>query len=193
VTVVKKKSAKTTVRKKATVTTHTTPARKSAVKKSTVSKSAVKKSIVKKTLTKTIEAKASSRISERGEPKRTRVASGKGTAIHQLAMQAAQFGLERKAHNVKVLTLRDLSSVCDYFVILSGDADVHVRAISDHIEDSLAKLGQYPTYREGKREGNWIVLDYIDVVVHVFMDSTRRFYQLEKLWGDAPIEVVTDD
>lgn len=138
-------------------------------------------------------ALSASRITERGEPKRTRASQGKGTANHKLAIQAAQFGLERKAHDIKVLTLRDLSSVCDYFVILSGDADVHVRAIADHIEDSLARIGQHPTYREGKREGNWIVLDYIDVVVHVFMDSTRRFYQLEKLWGDAPTEVITDD
>lgn len=187
-TPVKKKSTSVAARKKSTSTTRT-----QAVKKTAATRTAVSKTVVKKVIAKKNDTKSPSRISERGEPKRTRAASGKGTAIHKLAMQAAQFGLERKAHDIKVLTLRDLSSVCDYFVILSGDADVHVRAIADHIEDSLAKIGQYPTYREGKREGNWIVLDYIDVVVHIFMDSTRRFYQLEKLWGDAPIEVVTDD
>ena len=183
-----KKAANTAVRKKSTTTTGSTVAKKSSAKKSVASKSEVKKSAATK-----IETKSRSRISERGEPKRDRAKAGKGAATHQMAMQAARFGLERKAHDIKVLTLRDISSVCDYFVILSGDADVHVRAIADHIEDSLAKVGQYPTYREGKREGNWIVLDYIDVVIHVFMDSTRRFYQLEKLWGDAPTEVVTDD
>lgn len=155
------------------------------------------------TLTKTgaVPRKTSRGISRSGEPLRERSDAGKSPKASaersnrtlKLARQAAKAGLDRKGHDVRILDLRNLSSVCDYFVILSGDADVHVRAIADAIEESLTGLGHRPTYREGKREGTWIVLDYIDVVVHIFMDGTRRFYQLEKLWGDAPAEVVTDD
>ncbi|MEW5795817.1 MAG: ribosome silencing factor [Candidatus Zixiibacteriota bacterium] len=110
-----------------------------------------------------------------------------------LARAAGRLALEKKGFDVRILKLKDLSSVCDYFVIASGEADIHVRAIAEEIYDGLADLGQKPTYREGQREGNWVLLDYIDVVVHVFYEPTRRFYALERLWGDAPVEELSDD
>jgi ribosome-associated protein len=110
-----------------------------------------------------------------------------------LARAAGRLALDKKAFDVKILKLKELSSVCDYYVIASGDADVQVRAIAREIYDGLVKKGYKPSDREGHREGNWVLLDYIDVVVHVFYEPTRRFYALEKLWGDAPVEELSDD
>lgn len=110
-----------------------------------------------------------------------------------LARMAGRLALDKKGFDVKILKLKSLSTVCDYFVIASGDADVHVRAIADGIDDGLSKAGFRPLSREGVKEGNWVLLDYVDVVVHVFIEPTRRFYGLEKLWGDAPVETIKDD
>lgn len=101
--------------------------------------------------------------------------------------------MSKKAFDVKILKLKDISSVCDYFVIASGDADVQIKAIADAIQDGLRDEGQKPMHREGLREGNWVLLDYVDVIVHIFYEPTRRFYALEKLWGDAPVEELIDD
>jgi ribosome-associated protein len=110
-----------------------------------------------------------------------------------LARAAGRLAFDKKGFDVRILRLKELSSVCDYFVIASGEADIQVKAIAAAIYDGLARLGQKPVYREGHREGNWVLLDYIDVVVHVFYEPTRRFYALEKLWGDAPVEELSDD
>lgn len=78
-------------------------------------------------------------------------------------------------------------------MIVSGEADVHVKAIANGIGDELQKKGLKPYHREGLDKGSWVLLDYIDVVIHVFLEPTRQFYALEKLWGDAPVEELTDD
>lgn len=109
-----------------------------------------------------------------------------------LARAAGRLALEKKGFDVRILKLKELSSVCDYFVIVSGEAAAHVNAIADYIHDELSQQGHKPSYREGFREGNWVLLDYFDVVVHVFYEPTRRFYALEKLWGDAPVEELSD-
>ncbi|MEW5994041.1 MAG: ribosome silencing factor [Candidatus Zixiibacteriota bacterium] len=109
-----------------------------------------------------------------------------------LARKAGHLALATKGLDVKILKLKGLSSVCDYFVIVSGEADVHVKAIAEAVDEGLMKEGIRPGHREGMGEGNWVLLDYIDVVVHVFYEPTRRFYALEKLWGDAPIEELAD-
>lgn len=83
--------------------------------------------------------------------------------------------------------------MCDYFVIVTGTAKVHVTAIAEYIQEELEEAGVSPRYREGFREGNWALLDYLDVVVHVFHEPTRKFYSLERLWGDAPVETLSDD
>lgn len=111
----------------------------------------------------------------------------------ELAHQAAQHALSKKGYNIKILKLKEISSVCDYFVIISGAADMQVRAIANAIEDELRESGIRPYHIEGQTEGNWILIDYIDVVVHVFHEPTREFYSLEKLWGDAPIEEVVEN
>ena len=114
------------------------------------------------------------------------------TSALTLARTAGRLALSKKGFDVRILKLKSLSSVCDYFVIASGDADVHVRAIADAIEEGLKKNGHAPYHFEGKTEGNWILLDYIDVVVHIFQESTRCYYALERLWGDAPSEELQD-
>lgn len=109
-----------------------------------------------------------------------------------LARMAGRSALSKKAFDVRILKLKEISSVCDYFVIVSGEAEVHVKAIAEQIIDELREEGYKPTHREGLSEGNWVLLDYIDVVVHVFLESTRRRYALERLWGDAQTEQLSD-
>jgi ribosome-associated protein len=107
-----------------------------------------------------------------------------------LARAAGKLALSKKGFDVKILKLRKISSVCDYFVICSGSVDIHVKAITDAIEDGLRAKGIRPSHREGSAGATWMLLDYFDVVVHVFTEDARRFYALEKLWGDAPIETL---
>jgi len=100
--------------------------------------------------------------------------------------RAAELALERKAHGLLVLDLRGISTATDYFVIASGNSDVQVKSIAEHIVDELKKEGERPEHVEGLRDGRWALADYIDFVVHVFHPQARDFYQLENLWGDAP-------
>ena len=98
---------------------------------------------------------------------------------------AADYALDRKALDVTVLDLRDISSATDFFVIATGRSDIHVRAIAEHVLDSARGDGNRPEHIEGLDEGRWVLLDYIDYVVHIFHPSVRDFYRLETLWGDA--------
>ena len=100
--------------------------------------------------------------------------------------RAVELALERKASDVVVLDLRGISTATDYFVIASGNSDVQVKAIADHVRDELKKDSVRPEHLEGLRGGRWVLMDYVDFVVHVFHPQAREFYQLERLWGDAP-------
>lgn len=94
---------------------------------------------------------------------------------------------EKKAHQIVTLDLRNIrSAVADYFVICHGDSDRQVEAIAKSVEEQVYKgTGEDPWHREGFRNAEWILLDYIDVVVHVFLRDKREFYGLERLWADA--------
>lgn len=109
------------------------------------------------------------------------------------ARLAGRLALSKKGFDVRILKLKSLSSVCDYFVVASGNANVHVKAIAEGIDEGMQDAGFRATHREGFADGHWVLLDYFDVVVHVFHEPTRRFYALEKLWGDAPYEELTDE
>lgn len=111
----------------------------------------------------------------------------------ELARIAGRLALEKKGFDVRILKLKEISSVCDYFLIVSGEADIHVKAIAQSIIEGLKEAGERPMHVEGMVEGNWVLLDYIDVIVHVFKEPTRQFYSLERLWGDAPIEELADE
>jgi ribosome-associated protein len=93
---------------------------------------------------------------------------------------------DRKGQKLVVLDLRGLSDAADYFVIASGTSDAHVRGIADGVVQALEEAG-YPAYHvEGMSTGRWVLLDFVDVVVHLFHPETRAYYRLERLWQDAP-------
>ena len=104
--------------------------------------------------------------------------------------RAAELLLDRKALDVSVLDLRKVSTATDFFLIATGRSDTHVSAIGDHLVDELKKEGVRPSGVEGMRGGRWVLVDYVDFVVHVFHPSAREFSQLERLWGDAPLRVI---
>ncbi len=115
-----------------------------------------------------------------------------GRALARLALDAA---LSKKALDVTVMDLRGISGEVDYFVLATGESDLQIRAIVDAVVDRLrTDAGERPIHREGQPgTSRWIVLDYFDLVVHVFDRELRTHYDLERLWGDAPTERVTDE
>lgn len=104
-------------------------------------------------------------------------------------VEAAELALDRKAEHVLALDLRGISSATDYFVLATGNSDVQVKAIAEHIMEELAKSGVRPLHVEGLDRARWVLMDFVDFVVHVLHPLARDFYQLELLWGDAPTKV----
>ena len=102
-----------------------------------------------------------------------------------LALKAAEAALQKKAQALVILELIGLTVIADYFVICSGESTTQVKAIVDFIEHELVLQGIRPIGREGLNYGHWALLDYGDVVIHVFERETREYYSLEKLWMDA--------
>ena len=98
----------------------------------------------------------------------------------------------KKGDDVVLIDLRKVTTFADYFLICSADSDVQVRAIADEVEKSLKDEGIKCWHKEGYTALKWVLLDYVDVVVHIFQKESRLFYNLEKLWGDAPGETLTD-
>jgi len=109
-----------------------------------------------------------------------------------LAKKIAAFALTKKASDVVIMDLRKVTDMTDFFVVCSADSDVQVKAVADAIIDGTETIGESTWHKEGLSQRQWILLDYVDVVVHVFHIEARRFYGLEKLWGDAKIEQVED-
>ena len=101
------------------------------------------------------------------------------------AIECALFALDKKALNVKALEIGRLSSIADYLVLASGSSDKQTQAIADSVKQGLKKFGKALDV-EGLREGNWIVIDYGDVIVHIFKEEMRRYYDLDELWNAAP-------
>lgn len=105
---------------------------------------------------------------------------------------AAKLALVRKAEEVLILDLTSVSPVCDFFVVCHGDSEVQVKAIADSILEGLGREGIGVWHTEGYAGRSWILLDYVDFVVHVFHRDTRLYYQLEDLWADAPRETAAE-
>ena len=103
-------------------------------------------------------------------------------------VQAAELALERKAEGVVALDLRGISSATDFFVMATGNSDVQVRAIAEHVMEELKKVDLRPLHVEGLDRARWVLMDFVDFVVHVMHPRAREFYQLELLWGDAPTQ-----
>jgi len=108
------------------------------------------------------------------------------------AMNIAHLALSKKASDVRIIDVRKFSSVTDFFVICHGDAELQVKAIQEAVVDGMKKSGVGVWHKEGYQFNRWVLLDYVDVVVHVFLREMREFYNLERLWGDADIETITD-
>jgi ribosome-associated protein len=101
-------------------------------------------------------------------------------------IQASRAALDKKAFDLIAFNLRGISDMADYFLICTGTTDTHVRAIADAIEGALLKERVKMGHKEGYLESTWILLDYGDIVVHIFTNDRRQYYDLERLWGDAP-------
>ena len=111
-----------------------------------------------------------------------------------LVERVAELCQERKARDLLIMDLRGLSDATDFFLIASGESEVHVHAIFEHVLQELQEEGVRPAGVEGARAARWILIDYIDLIVHVFHPVVRDFYQLERLWGDAPTLLIeTED
>jgi ribosome-associated protein len=111
----------------------------------------------------------------------------------KLAGRAAQIILDKLGEEIVVLDLRGRSPLADYFVIATAASTVHAQAIAEEVAFVLKNEGERAHHVEGQENGVWILLDYLDVVVHIFCGETRQFFGLERLWGDAPSQTFSED
>ncbi len=109
------------------------------------------------------------------------------------ALLCVNASLEKKAKDIIILNVKELSAFADYFIICSGTSDRQVRAIATAIQENLKKSGILPLGVEGEAAGRWILLDYDDVIFHIFLEPVRTFYDLERIWYGAPQMAVPND
>ena len=109
-----------------------------------------------------------------------------------LANNIAQFALSKKAYDVLLLDVRKLTSTADFFILCSADSDTQVRAVADAVQKGAADIGVRVWHSEGFHASTWIILDYVDVVVHIFHREARSYYNLERLWSDAKTSLIED-
>lgn len=110
-----------------------------------------------------------------------------------IAQKIAAAANDKKAKDILLLNMEGLSPVTDFYVICSAGNSTLVKAIADNIEDKLAEAGVHPTHKEGYADARWVLLDYGDVVAHVFLEEERDFYNLEQLWADAASESFVEN
>lgn len=126
---------------------------------------------------------------DRPETKRTPENPG-----YRLAAHAVDAMLDKKAHDIVVIDLRGISGVAEFFVIGTGDSDLQIRAIANSVRDRIREAcDERVWHKEGLDHLKWVLLDYVDLVVHIFSREKREHYDLERLWGEAPAEHVPDD
>lgn len=111
---------------------------------------------------------------------------------YEMAVGLAKALDSKKGLNIKVLKTQELTTLADYFVLCTATSTTQVKAMSDACEEAMEKQGERVHHIEGHRGGTWLLMDFSSVVVHIFMDEARKFYDLERLWGDAE-EVPLDD
>jgi len=110
----------------------------------------------------------------------------------ELARRIARLIWEKKGADLVIMDLRKLTSVTDFFVLCTVDSDPQARAVMDHLSEQLLTEAVKPWHVEGTTGSKWLLLDFVDVVVHIFRPDARSFYGLERLWGDAVFEEVND-
>ena len=113
------------------------------------------------------------------------------TSLEQ-ARKIVQVMDSKKAKDIRLIKIEGISSLGDYFVVASASNTTQVKAIADEVEDEMTKLGLEPNRVEGRQSAQWILMDYYDVMVHVILDEARSFYNLERLWSDAPQLDISD-
>jgi ribosome-associated protein len=124
---------------------------------------------------------------------RTRKPKAESEPIKEAAMKAAQYALEKKAENVRVLDLRGITSMTDFFVIATGTSQPQVKAIAENVIKEMRDAEGTPPWRsEGWDSLEWVLIDFVDFVVHVFQPTARQYYNVERLWGDAPAVTIED-
>lgn len=105
---------------------------------------------------------------------------------NQLSLVIAEVLDEKKAEDIVILDLRGRSNLTDYVVIATGLNERHAASLAHHVEKTLSAQGEEIHHKEGHRTGDWVVLDYVNVIVHIFNEDKRNYYDLERLWSDAP-------
>ena len=110
----------------------------------------------------------------------------------ETALLCVRYALDKKAYDLLLLEVGACSSLADYFLICTGRSDTQVQAIAQSIQENLAALGRKPRTIEGLSTGHWVLMDYGDVVVHIFLESVRAFYDLERLWARAPVVTLPE-
>jgi len=124
-------------------------------------------------------------ISKTTETANEKSESKKTDSAHEFAMEAAKLAAHTRCHNVVVLNVRGLSPVCDYFVLASGTSARQMRSVADEIVELGEKLNSKSIHTDGYDGESWILVDFVDVIVHLFSDEARAYYDLDNLWGDA--------
>jgi len=110
----------------------------------------------------------------------------------ETALLCVRYALDKKAYDLLLMDVSQHTSLADFFLICTGRSDTQVQAIAQSIEEHLGVLGRKPRTVEGMRTGHWVLMDYGDVVVHIFLESVRAFYDLERLWARAPIVTLPE-
>ena len=110
----------------------------------------------------------------------------------QEAKQIAQVLSDKKGMEIKVIRIDDISVLADYMVIATGNSSTHVKSLADYVEDEMDKKGVSFSHIEGYRSNSWILLDYVDVIVHIFSDESRKYYDLDRLWEDGEVIDISD-
>ena len=111
---------------------------------------------------------------------------------NELVYQIVRLLDDKKAHDIQVLDIHDLTTIADYFIIATGNSTTQVQALCDHVEEELLKQGIRHTNKEGYRTASWILLGYGDIIIHLFLNETREFYKLDHVWQDAEIVDISD-
>lgn len=111
--------------------------------------------------------------------------------IAEQARRAAALCLDNKAADVMLLDLHGVTDMADYFIVATGTSDTHVRSVAQNVVEAMARSGVQAHHIEGAEQGRWVLVDFVDFVIHVFHPTMRSYYQIERLWGDAPTVAIT--
>ena len=134
---------------------------------------------------------AASILKNLANPDRKRSSNADSSVLTRHVVEAIR---SKKAKDIILIDMREVSEISDYFVICTGDSDMQIKAIVDGVQaDVREATGERPWRTEGYEARQWVLVDYVDVVVHVFDKDRRSYYNLERLWADAPTEEITDE